>query len=108
MNLAGQSTSRPPHRLSPVSCDARPMLMHAHNGCVDHLHSGIVGAGQRTPELGPHAGPTPPDKAVVASRVRTEVVGQVTPWRPGPQDPEDAIEDAAVGLMAVHSSSESS
>jgi len=44
MNLAGQSTSRPPHRLSPVSCDARPMLMDANNRCVDHLHSGIMGA----------------------------------------------------------------
>jgi hypothetical protein len=44
MNLAGQSTARTPHRLSPVSCDARPMLMDANNRCVDHLHSGIMGA----------------------------------------------------------------
>jgi hypothetical protein len=45
MNLAGQSTTRTPHRLSPVSCDARPMLMYANDRCVDHLHSSIMGAG---------------------------------------------------------------
>jgi hypothetical protein len=44
MNLAGQSTARPPDRLSPVSCDARPMLMYANDRCVDHLHSGIMRA----------------------------------------------------------------
>ena len=51
MNLAGQSTSRPPHRLPSVSCDARPMLMHANNRRVAHVHGGIVRAGQCAHDL---------------------------------------------------------
>jgi hypothetical protein len=96
MNLAGQSTSRPPHRLPSVSCDARPMLMHANNRRVDHVHGGIVRAGQCAHDLGPDASSSPTNEAIVAGRVRTEVNWQVAPWRSGSQDPEDAIEDAAV------------
>ena len=96
MNLAGQSTSRPPHRLSSVPCDARPMLMHANNGRVDHLHGGIMSAGECAHDLGPHARPSPANEAIVAGRVRTEVVRQIAPWRPRSQDPEDAIEDTTV------------
>src|ERR1700751_5560403 len=96
MNLAGQSASRPPHRLSPVSRDARPMLMYANNRGVDHLHGGIMGAGQCTHELCPHARASPANEAIVASRVRAKVIRKITPWRPRSQDPEDAIEDAAV------------
>jgi transposase len=44
MNLAGQSTTWPPHRLPPVPCDAGTVLMHANNGRVYHLHGGIMGA----------------------------------------------------------------
>jgi hypothetical protein len=72
------------------------MLMYAYNGCVDHLHGGVVGLGERTHNLRPDAGASPANETVVAGRVRTEVVRQVTPRRPGPQDPEDAIKDAAV------------
>src|SRR5262245_8466022 len=39
---------------------------------------------------------SPADETIVAGRIRTEVVRQVTPGRPGSQDPEDAIEDAPV------------
>src|SRR5215471_11443030 len=70
--------------------------MHAHNRRVDHLHGGVVGPGERAHNLGPDARASPANETVVAGRVPTEVVRQVTPWRPGPQDPEDAIEDAAV------------
>src|SRR5262245_32284365 len=70
--------------------------MHADNRRVGHLDGGIMGAGQSVHDLGPHARSSPANKAVVAGRVRTEVVRQVAPWRPGSQDPEDAIEDATV------------
>ena len=38
VNLAGQSTSWPAHRLCSVPINAGMVLMHAHNRCVDHLH----------------------------------------------------------------------
>src|ERR1700761_8820746 len=72
------------------------MLMYANNRSVDHLHGSIMGAGHRAHELGPHAGPSPADEPIVASRVRTEVFWQVVPWCSGSQDPEDAVEDATV------------
>src|SRR5262249_60635411 len=96
VNLAGPATSRPSHRLRQVPRDTRPMLMHANNRRVDHLHGGIMGAGQRGHDLGPHARPSPANKPIVAGRVRTEDVRQVAPWRPRSQYPEDAIEDTTV------------
>src|SRR5262245_29814883 len=72
------------------------MLMHADNGRVDHLHRGIMSASECTHYPGPHARSSPTNEAIVTSCVRTEVVRQVTPWRPGSQDPEDAIEDPTV------------
>src|SRR5947209_15538712 len=46
--------------------------------------------------LGPDPRSSPANKTIVAGRVRTEVIRQVSPWRPRSQDPEDAIEDATV------------
>ena len=51
---------------------------------------------ERAHNLRPDACASPANETVVAGRVRTEVVRQVTPWSPGPQDPEDAIEDTTV------------
>src|SRR5436190_24136823 len=51
---------------------------------------------ERAHNLRPDACASPANETVVAGRVRTEVVRQVTPWSPGPQDPEDAIQNAAV------------
>src|SRR3954451_14807300 len=70
--------------------------MHAHNGCVDNLHRRVMGPRDRTHDRGPDTRPSPANETMVAGGVRTEVVRQVTPWRPGSQDPEDAIEDPAV------------
>src|SRR4051812_34465480 len=75
------------------------MLMHANNRRVDHLHGGVVGPGESAHNPGPDAGASPANETVVAGRVGTEVVRQVAPWRPGTQDPENAIEDTTV----VHS-----
>src|SRR3954465_14001085 len=44
----------------------------------------------------PHASPAPANKAIVAGGVWAEVVRQIAPWRTRTQDPEDAIEHAAV------------
>lgn len=95
--------------------------MHANNRRVDHLHGSIMSIGQRAHELGPHAGPSPANEPIVASRVRTEVFWQVAPWCSGAQHPEETIEDTTVihsgtprglfgsiGLMANHSLSVSS
>ena len=38
------------------------MLMHADNGGVDHLDSGIVGSGKRAYDAAPDTGPTPPNE----------------------------------------------
>src|SRR5262249_6430724 len=42
------------------------------------------------------ASPWPPNEPVVAGGVRTEVIGQVAPWRSGSQHSEDAIEDTPI------------
>src|ERR1041384_549385 len=96
MNLAGQSTSCPSYRLSSVPCDARPMLMDANDRRVDHLHGGIMGAGQRVHNADPDASSSPTNEAIVAGRVRTEVDWQVAPRCSRSEDPEDAIEDTTV------------
>ncbi|SCB56097.1 hypothetical protein GA0061098_10744 [Bradyrhizobium shewense] len=70
--------------------------MHADNGGVDHLDSGIMGSGKRFYEAAPNTSPPPPNEPVVASRVRTKRLGQIAPRRSGSQDPENAIEDTSV------------
>src|SRR5262252_2893483 len=72
------------------------MLMHPNNRRVDHLHGGIMGAGECAHDLGPHARSSPANEPIVAGRVRTEVVRQIAPWRPRSQNPKDAIEDTTV------------
>ena len=70
--------------------------MHADNGCVDHLDSGIMGSGERVDDAPPYTSPPPPNEAVIASGVRTKRLGQITPRCSGSQDPENAIENTAV------------
>ena len=72
------------------------MLMHADNGSVEHLDGRIMGARQSFHNLGPHARSSPANEAIVAGRVRTEVVRQIAPWRSRSQNPEDAIEDTTI------------
>ena len=72
------------------------MLVHADNGGIDHLDSGIMGTGKCVYDSAPDTSPPPPDEAVVASGVRTKRLGQITPGCPGSQDLENSIEDTAV------------
>lgn len=53
--------------------------MHADNGGVDHLDSGIMGSGKRFYDTAPNTGPPPPNEAVVASGVWTKRRRQITP-----------------------------
>jgi hypothetical protein len=46
MNFAGQSASRATHRLASVPCNAGGVLMHAHDGRVDHLDGRIMSGGK--------------------------------------------------------------
>jgi hypothetical protein len=48
--------------LALVPFDAGSMLMHADNGGVDHLDSGIVGSGKRVHDAAPDASPPPPNR----------------------------------------------
>src|SRR3954468_3616904 len=72
------------------------MLMHADNGGVDHLDSGIMGSGECFNDAAPDASPSPADKPVITGRVRAKMIWQIAPRCPGPQDPENAVEDTAV------------
>jgi hypothetical protein len=69
MNLAGQPAPRPSHRLPPIPCDARTMLMHADNGGVDHPDSRIMGSGECIYDTAPDTGPPPANEAIVAGGV---------------------------------------
>ena len=70
--------------------------MHADNGGVDHLDSGIMGTGKRVYDAAPDTRPPPPNEAVVARGVRTKCLGQITPRGSGSQYPENSIENASV------------
>jgi hypothetical protein len=79
MNSAGQATARSSHRLASIPCDAGPMLMHADNGGVDHLDSGIMGSGKCVYDAAPDTSPPPADEPVVASGVWAKRSRQITP-----------------------------
>jgi len=55
------------------------MLMHADNGCVDHLDSGVVGSGKYVYDAAPDTSPPPANKAIVASGVWAKRLRQITP-----------------------------
>ena len=70
--------------------------MHADNGGIDHLDSGIMGSGKRFYDAAPDTSPPPADETVIAGRVRAKMIRQIAPRCPGLQDPEDAVEDTPV------------
>jgi len=55
-----------------------------------------MSVGQRVHNLGPDPRSSPANEPIVAGCVWAEVVWQIAPWRPRPQDPKDAIEDTPV------------
>src|SRR5262245_3964763 len=96
MNFAGQTAARPTHGLFLVASDGRGVLVNPHNRSVDYLDSRIMRSRQCVNDPAPNTGPTPANEAVVASRVWTERSRQIAPRCARSQDPEDAVEDAAV------------
>src|SRR5258708_29930652 len=80
VNLARKPASRPAHVLFSVARNAGSMLVHTHDGCIDHLHRAIVSGGKRFHDLVPDASLSPAHKAIVASRVWPIVLWQVAPW----------------------------
>lgn len=88
--------------LNPLFC-RRGLLVGA-NGCaVDHLDSAIVEDGDGVHQPVPYACLPPSREAIVARGARAVALGQVTPWRTGPQYPEDAVQHATV-IDAGHAS----
>jgi hypothetical protein len=81
VNLARKPASRLAHVLFYVARDAGSMLVHAHDGCIDHLHRAIVSDGQCFHDLVPDASLSPAHEAIVASRVWPIVLWRVAPWR---------------------------
>jgi len=55
------------------------MLMHADNGGIDHLDSGIVGSGKRIYDAARNTSPLQTDEMIKASAVRTIRFRQITP-----------------------------
>ena len=51
--------SRPTHQLLTVPSDAGSMLVHAHNGRIDHLHGRLMVGGQCIHDPVPDASPAP-------------------------------------------------
>ena len=117
VHLAGQSASRTAHVLPSVSRDTGPMLAHAHDRRIDHLHRRIMSSGQRLHDPVPDAGPPPANEPIVASRSGSVGFQQIAPRCARPQDPVDTIEDTpvvyggrrgfcgSIGLMTLHSQS---
>ena len=50
--------------------DTGPVLVHADDGRVDHLHRRIMVGAQSIHDTVPHASPSPANEAIVASRAR--------------------------------------
>src|SRR6516164_1513029 len=87
MDFARQAAAGPSHRLALVPCDARSMLMHADNGGVDHLDSGIMRSGKCVYDAAPDTSPAPADEAIVASGIWTKRLRYITPACSGSQTP---------------------
>ena len=75
VDLAGKSTSRTAHMLLFVACDTGPVLVHAHDRRIDHLHRRIMSSSQRFHDLVPDASASPANEAVIAS-----CMGTVAAW----------------------------
>ena len=79
--LGGKPASRTAHVLLSIGRNAGPVLVHAHDRRIDHLHRRIMSGGQRIHDLVPDAGPAPANEAIVTSRMGTVVLRQIAPRR---------------------------
>jgi hypothetical protein len=81
VNLAGQAASRATRSLVIVVRDTGSVLVHAHDGGIDHPHRRIMTGGQRFHDPVPDASPPPANEAIVTSGAGTIGLWQVAPWR---------------------------
>ena len=96
VNLARQASSRATHVLVIVVRDTGSVLMHAHDGGIDHLHRPVVTVSQRIHDLVPDPSLPPTSEAIVASGAGTIGFRQVAPGSTQAQDPKDTVQDAPV------------
>src|SRR5207245_11802397 len=82
VNLARQASSRATHVLVIVVRDTGSVLMHAHDGGIDHLHRPVVTVSQRIHDLVPDGSPPPPNEAIVTGGAGTIDSWPLAPWRP--------------------------
>src|SRR5262249_61662012 len=59
-----------------LASDAGSVLMHSHDGCIDHLHRNIMDCSQCIHDLVPDASPSPANEAIVTSRIGPNVSGR--------------------------------
>jgi len=71
----------PPHILLIVVRDTGSVLVHAHNGGIDHLRRRVMTGGQRVHDLVPDASPPPPNETIVTRGAGAVRLWQVAPWR---------------------------
>ena len=71
-------------------------MVDAHARAVDHPHIATVSLCNSIHDPVPDACLGPSPEAVVAGRVRAVALRQVPPWRTRAQNPEDAVQHAAV------------
>src|SRR6476620_7686073 len=81
VKLAGQAPSRAAHILVIVVRDAGSVLVHAHDGGINHLYRRIMTGGHRFHDPVPDASPPPTNEAVVTGGAGTIGLRQVAPWR---------------------------
>jgi limonene-1,2-epoxide hydrolase len=68
------------HVLLIIASDAGSVLMHSHDGRIDHLHRRIMHCGQCIHDLVPDPSPSPANEAIVTSRIGTKRLRQIAPW----------------------------
>ena len=71
VNLAREASSRATHSLVIVVRDTRSVLVHAHDGGIDHLHRRVMTGGQRFHDLVPDASSPPTSEAILTSGAGT-------------------------------------
>ena len=79
--LAGQAAPWTTHILMNVVRDASTVLVHPHDGSIDHWYGGVMTGGQCIHDLVPDASAPPPNEAIVTGGAGIAVLRQVAPWR---------------------------
>lgn len=92
---AGVKHDRALQRLGPLFFAVGRMLMHAHDGAVDHIDIAFVSSRNGLQDMITDTGGTPAHEAIAARRVRTIALGNAGPRRAAAKLPEDAVLDVA-------------